>query len=187
MLRQLLSLKQTKVSFWKHLVWRHVYGANSKCTHHLNRLRLEENTSVNIDLFVGLFLGLFWFFILSLGFSYLVFALKLGHILLKRNQNGPPGVHWTQFCPQHLILISQMKVHTSTPEHWFQSPHLSISLSSSLSISLSLMRLFRMLMRWPSIGVGSCAIIFWTGAWADDLDFFLGGEQLSSFHNLSLN
>ena len=97
-------------------------GANSKCTHHLNRLRLEENTSVNIDLFVGLFLGLFWFFILSLGFSYLVFALKLGHILLKKNQNGPPGVHWTQFCPQHLILISQMKVHTSTPEHWFQSP-----------------------------------------------------------------
>ena len=124
-------------------------GANSKCTHHLNRLRLEENTSVNIDLFVGLFLGLFWFFILSLDFSYLVFALKLGHILLKRNQNGPPGVHWTQFCPQHLILISQMKVHTSTLEHWFQSPHLSISLSSSLS----LMRLFRMLMRWPSIGV----------------------------------
>ena len=46
-------------------------------------------------------------------------------------------------CPQHLTLISQMKVHTSTLEHWFQSPHLSISLSSSLS----LMRLFRMLMR----------------------------------------
>ena len=105
-------------------------------------------------------------------------ALKLGHFLWKKNQNGPSGVHLTHYCPQHLALISQMKVHTSTPEHCFPSPH--------LSISLSLMRLFRMLMRWPSIGVGSCAIIFWTGAWADDLDFFLGGEQISSFHNLSL-
>ena len=66
-------------------------------------------------------------------------ALKLGHFLWKKNQNGPSGVHLTHYCPQHLALISQMKVNTSTPEHCFQSPH--------LSISLSLMRLFRMLMR----------------------------------------
>ena len=55
-------------------------------------------------------------------FFYLVFALKVGHFLWKKNQNGPSGVHLTQYCPQHLTLISQMKVHTSTPEHWFQSP-----------------------------------------------------------------
>ena len=49
-------------------------------------------------------------------------ALKLGHFLWKKNQNGPSGVHLTHYCPQHLAFISQMKVHTSTPEHWFQSP-----------------------------------------------------------------
>ena len=51
----------------------------------------------------------------------------------------------------------------------------------SNSSSLSLKRLFRMLMMCPSIGVGSCAIVFWPEiAWASqshDLNFFLSSEQ----------
>ena len=194
----------------EHLVWRDVYGANSKCTHHslrlplvvVNTLALVEFVHMDISFqaveiqkptrrelnvhLLNKFLHLDEFnssnftyfpwitsfldcmspvarhFVYLLVAPFLVFASFLSSeimslIMVERNQNVLSTGNYTR-C-QYI-------------KHWF--PYY-----LSNSSSLSLKRLFRMLMMCPSIGVGSCAIIFWPEiAWTSyDLNFFLGGEQ----------